>query len=146
MAFCYLGKKKNKGKSSTSKEEGKKTTEEGVEGKGKGKDTFDCDVDYSSEELDFASSDEDGVTVKRKTYPFFKMPRNMADHKWELGTYFASRDHFKEAVRNYAIRSRRDLKIQKNDNVRVRVICKKGCEWMLYCAKLPDEDTWQLVK
>ena len=28
----------------------------------------------------------------------------------------------------------------------MRVICKKGCPWESYCAKLQDEETWQLRK
>ncbi|XP_004496851.1 uncharacterized protein [Cicer arietinum] len=46
----------------------------------------------------------------------------------------------------YAIHNGRDLKFIKNDKLRVRVKCKEGCEWFAYCAKLPDEDTWQLRK
>ncbi|XP_012575236.1 uncharacterized protein [Cicer arietinum] len=46
----------------------------------------------------------------------------------------------------YAIHNGRDLKFIKNDNLRVRVKCKEGCKWFAYCAKLLDEDTWQLRK
>ncbi|CAK8576579.1 unnamed protein product [Lathyrus sativus] len=70
----------------------------------------------------------------------------MDDYKWELRTYFATREDFKEAVRIYAIYSSRNLKFKKNDNKRMRVICKKGCPWESYCAKLQEDNTWQLRK
>ncbi|XP_058747066.1 uncharacterized protein LOC131620058 [Vicia villosa] len=41
---------------------------------------------------------------------------------------------------------KKDLKFMKNDKKRVRVRCKDGCQWDLYCAKLPDEDSWQVRK
>ncbi|XP_073226373.1 uncharacterized protein [Cicer arietinum] len=44
----------------------------------------------------------------------------------------------------YAIHNGRDFKFIKN--LRVIVKCKEGCELFAYCAKLPDEDTWQLRK
>ncbi|XP_027191068.1 uncharacterized protein [Cicer arietinum] len=70
----------------------------------------------------------------------------MEDYKWILGTLFTCKEEFKEATTIYAIHNGRDLKFIKNDKLRVRVKCKEGCEWFAYCAKLPDEDTWQLRK
>ncbi|XP_058746694.1 uncharacterized protein LOC131619636 [Vicia villosa] len=70
----------------------------------------------------------------------------MADFKWEVGSYFSSKDDFKEAITSYAVHSGRNLKFTKNDNVRVRVKCKDGCDWEAYCAKSSREETWQLRK
>nr|KYP47516.1 hypothetical protein KK1_030852 [Cajanus cajan] len=39
-----------------------------------------------------------------------------------------------------------NLKFTKNDNRRVRVICKSGCPWESYCGKIPHQQTWQLRK
>lgn len=44
----------------------------------------------------------------------------------------------------YVVQSGRNLKFNKNDKVRVRVECKDGCPWSIYCAKLDGEDTWQI--
>lgn len=99
------------------------------------------DIDELSQEYD--SEDEE---VLKYYFQIFKLPKRMEDHKWVLGTYFATKEDFKEAVRTYAIHSGRNLKFKKSDNKRMRVICKKGCPWESYCAKLPDEDTWKLRK
>jgi hypothetical protein len=105
------------------------------------------DEEYNSEELDSGCDTEDeGPRVK---FPTFKLLDNMRDYKWELGTYFVSKKAFQEAIRTYDIHSGRDLKFKKNDKRRVRVICKgsKGnCRFEAYCAKLPNEETWQLRK
>ena len=39
----------------------------------------------------------------------------------------------------YVVQSGRNLKFNKNDKVRVRVECKDGCPWSIYCAKLDVE-------
>ncbi|CAK8574720.1 unnamed protein product [Lathyrus sativus] len=70
----------------------------------------------------------------------------MDDYKWELVTYFASKQDFKNGIRTYAIHNGRNMKFKKNDKKRMRVICKKGCPWEAYCAKIQDEDTWKLRK
>ncbi|XP_058765013.1 uncharacterized protein LOC131638472 [Vicia villosa] len=70
----------------------------------------------------------------------------MADFKWEVGSYFSSKDDFKEAITSYDVHSGRNLKFTKNDKVRVRVKCKDGCDWEAYCAKSSREATWQLRK
>nr|KYP42750.1 Sporozoite surface protein 2 [Cajanus cajan] len=70
----------------------------------------------------------------------------MEDYKWELGLYFVSREKFKEAITTYAVHSGRNLKYKKNDKRRIKVICKQGCPWVAYCAKVPYEESWQLRK
>ncbi|XP_058742069.1 uncharacterized protein LOC131614513 [Vicia villosa] len=70
----------------------------------------------------------------------------MADFKWEVGSYFSSKDDFKEAITSYAVHNGRNLKFTKNDKVRVRVKCKDGCDWEAYCAKSSREATWKLRK
>lgn len=57
----------------------------------------------------------------------------MEDCKLELGAYFATKEDFKEAIRTYAFHSGRNLKFKKNDNKRMRVICKTSCPCESYC-------------
>ncbi|XP_039687156.1 uncharacterized protein [Medicago truncatula] len=67
--------------------------------------------------------------------------------EWEVGTYFVSKKEFQDAVRTFAVHSGRNLKFDKNDKRRVKVICrgKKGsCESQMHCVKIPGEETWQL--
>lgn len=60
----------------------------------------------------------------------------MENYKWELGTYFSTKDDFKKGIRNYAIHSGRNLKFKKNDKKRMKVICQSGCPWEAHYAKI----------
>ena len=102
--------------------------------------------DNESEDLVSECDSEDSNTTKRKKYPIFKLLKDMSNYKWEVGTYFSTKEDIKEAVTSYAVQSGRNLKYIKNDKIRVRVRCKDGCEWEGYWAKLDVEDTWQLRK
>jgi len=91
-----------------------------------------------------SDSEDDGIA--KNNFPTFKMPPKMTDYKWEVGTYFAMKQDFIDAVRTYAIHSGRPIKFKKNDKVRVRAVCKPPCQWNAFCARLPDQETWQLRK
>ncbi|XP_050915594.1 uncharacterized protein LOC127130666 [Lathyrus oleraceus] len=104
------------------------------------------EYECASEELESGCETDDESNCHRKKYHVFKMPQNMLDYKWELGTYFAAKNDFKEAITSYAVQLGRDLRFSKNDKQRVRVICKEGCDWNAYCGKLPYEDSWKLRK
>lgn len=100
---------------------------------------------YDSDELDSGSDSDDGGATKSK-FPTFTLPSNMKDYKFEVGTYFATKHEFLNAIRTYAIHSGRQLKFKKNDKVRVRVCCKPTCPWNACCAAIPNQETWQLRK
>ncbi|XP_027933675.1 uncharacterized protein LOC114189166 [Vigna unguiculata] len=73
----------------------------------------------------------------------------MADHKWEVGTYFLDKEHFRDVVRTYAIHSGRNIRFVKNDKRRIRVRCvgaQGNCPWLAYCALLTSHHNWQLRK
>jgi hypothetical protein len=99
--------------------------------------------DYNSEELE-SGGESDESDVDKNKYPVFKLPSKMCDYEWEVGTYFATKKEFQHAVRTYAVHSTYDIKFKKNDLVRMRVRCKPGCDWSLFCARVPNEETWQV--
>jgi len=102
------------------------------------------DEEYDSEDLDSGCDTEDEDGCPGVKFPTFKLLDNMRDYHWELSTYFVSKKAFQEAIRTYAVHSRRDLKFRKNDKTRVRMTCKgaKGsCLFGAYCAKIPNEET-----
>jgi len=106
---------------------------------------FSEDEEQNSDELDSGvDSDEEGA--EKPKYPLFKQHDSMVDYKWEVGTYFASKIEFQDAVRTYSVHDGKGLKFKKSDKKRVRVRCKPGCNWEMYCAKIPDQETWQLRK
>ncbi|XP_058753673.1 uncharacterized protein LOC131626849 [Vicia villosa] len=111
------------------------------------KDTGECKgSDNDSDDLQSGCDSDDSSGINRKKYPLYKEKKNMSNYKWELGMYFTSKSDIKDAVISYAVQNGRDLKFIKNDKKRVRVRCKDGCQWELYCSKLPDEDSWQVRK
>ncbi|CAH9058684.1 unnamed protein product [Cuscuta epithymum] len=61
---------------------------------------------------------------------------------------FSSKQVLKSAIKNVAIKDRVQIKFQKNDKVRLRVVCKPGCEWMLYGSKfkVQENDTTFQIK
>ena len=61
--------------------------------------------------------------------------------KWEdilieVGMEFDSISQFKVAIKEYANLHGFGVKFKKNDNVRCRVICQDGCEWVAYVSKV----------
>ncbi|XP_014499552.1 uncharacterized protein LOC106760653 [Vigna radiata var. radiata] len=102
-------------------------------------------------EVDEVGSEEDDNADKpsRCPFPTFGKKKSMVDYKWEVGTIFNDKEDFKEAIRNYAIHTGRDLKFVKNDKHRVRVRCmgaQKKCPWVAYLGYLPSRNIWQLRK
>jgi hypothetical protein len=53
---------------------------------------------------------------------------------------------FKDVVTTYAIDNEKYMKFTRNDNIRLSVVRKEGCQWNAYCAKLSYQDTCQLRK
>jgi hypothetical protein len=105
--------------------------------------------EYNSDVLESGaeSEDEEENGGSKLKFATFKKPENMRDYEWEVGTYFVSKKEFQDAVRTFAVHAARDLKFDKNDKRRVKVICRGNqgkCESQMYCVKIPGEETWQL--
>jgi hypothetical protein len=99
----------------------------------------DNDEAYLSEEL--LSMDDDNV---RPQYPVYKPPKKAKYIKFEIGMKFNSLQEFKNAVTDYAVHGGHGIRFEKNDKVRVRAVCKKGCKWVAYAVKMAGEITCQL--
>ena len=114
------------------------------------------DNEWHSEELDsdqpIYEGDLDETDDGEKGYgkfETFSMPKSMSEYKWEVGTYFAEKLEFVEAIRTYALENGRSLKIFKSDKRRVRVKCLGAngkCPWYAYCGYMNSVNMWQLRK
>ncbi|XP_016196075.1 uncharacterized protein LOC107637147 [Arachis ipaensis] len=52
---------------------------------------------------------------------------------------------FKEAVREYCIQEGRRIWFKKNDNVRMRAVCKDAsCGWLVYASNNTENNCWQI--
>ena len=77
--------------------------------------------EYNSDDLDSGCKSEDEDAGPRVKLSTFKLLDNMRDYKWEVGTHFVSKKAFQEAIRTYAIYSRRNIRFRKNDKRRARI-------------------------
>lgn len=84
--------------------------------------------DNESEDLECECDGDDSSGVMRKKYRIFKLQKDMSNYKWEVRMYFSTKSDFKEAITSHAVQSSRNLKLNKNDKIRVRVRSKDGCE------------------
>jgi len=102
--------------------------------------------------LDNGEESEESVEKEDNTksrFMTFRMPINMEDYQWEIGTYFIDKAQFVDTIRTYGVHSGLKLKIQRNDNRRLRVIClgaKGKCKWFAYSGYVPAKNIWQLRK
>ncbi|WVZ14688.1 hypothetical protein V8G54_012254 [Vigna mungo] len=95
------------------------------------------DNEWLSDDLMSGSESENNDGSSKTIFPTFKMPRSLETYKWEVGTFFAEKNEFIDAIRTYALSNGRNLKFIKNDKKRISVKCMGGngnCKWYAYCA------------
>jgi len=103
------------------------------------------DEDGYSDELDTPDGSEDENPPK-VTFPRFKVLEHDEDIKFEVGLQFSNKKQILEAIKTFAIMSKKNLKVKKNDNKRVIAICKqKGCPFYLQVNKSIQASYWQVV-
>ncbi|KAE8722753.1 hypothetical protein F3Y22_tig00013680pilonHSYRG00033 [Hibiscus syriacus] len=74
-----------------------------------------------------SESDSDGRGKYR--CPKFNDETDMENPQFKVGMIFGDKLKFKEAVRQYGIKNRVDVRFKRIDSVRVHVVCKEGCSW-----------------
>ncbi|KOM56223.1 hypothetical protein LR48_Vigan10g211500 [Vigna angularis] len=97
------------------------------------------DDDWESKEL-VSGAESDGEDYEEESYGKFVtfcMPKTMVDYKLDLGTYFADKQDFLDAIKTYAVENGRNIRYLKTDKKRIRVKCmgaKGKFPWMAYYA------------
>ncbi|XP_017441103.1 uncharacterized protein LOC108346539 [Vigna angularis] len=81
------------------------------------------DIEWLSEELNKGLDSEDDDDSIKISFSTFSMPKSLGYYKWEVGTYFAKKKEFTDAIRTYTLSNGRNLKFVKNDKKRVSVKC-----------------------
>ena len=80
----------------------------------------------------------------RPQYPkYHKSP--ISEISFEKGMVFASKQEFKNAIKNYVVGIGFNVRLVKDDRIRVRVKCKHKCPFVIYCAKRKSVATWQIM-
>ena len=75
----------------------------------------------------------------------FKPSLEDDDVRFDLGLIFLNRDIFKDAVKDYALQTRKNLMVKKNYKTRVVVRCVPGCPYYMRVTKTPTRPYWHLV-
>jgi len=101
----------------------------------------DMDATYSTDEL---QSDVDCEGEQVHKYPMFKVDDVGRDFKFCLGMEFCSLKEFKQALKEYSVLNGREVIFLKNDDVRVRAICKKKCGFLILCSKVGGSHTFRV--
>ncbi|KAG8374557.1 hypothetical protein BUALT_Bualt10G0007800 [Buddleja alternifolia] len=104
--------------------------------------------DYSEEDMVYSGDDFDsGVESNEEEiekFPTFD-PSDKYKPTFEIGIYFSTKKHFRDAVNSHAVISKRNLKIAKNDARRIYAKCLgKGCDWRINVLKVKGENTFQV--
>ena len=55
----------------------------------------------------------------------------MRDPHFKKGILFSNGEVLKEAIGQYGIKNKYNLKLERNDKKRVKAVCKIGCPWSL---------------
>ena len=63
----------------------------------------------------------------------------------QKGLIDAITEGFPNSKHRFCVKHRRDVKFQKNDQHRVRAVCKsQACNWFMYASWLSDHKTFQI--
>lgn len=99
----------------------------------------------SNELLSCSSTDEEGIGPSKPRYSEFREELDMKDPQLKIGMKFRSFDQFKQAVKNYGIKNRCELKFRPNDKTRCKAFCKKNCPFYVWASPMyTNKETVQI--
>ncbi|KAI5333454.1 hypothetical protein L3X38_023585 [Prunus dulcis] len=96
-----------------------------------------------------SETDSEGNGRKKIKLPKFKQYRRDVDLKnpeFRLGMKFANKKLLIEAIKELAIIEGREVKLKKNDNIRVQAKCVKRCSFQVYGSKINREEGTFAIK
>ena len=91
---------------------------------------YNGEVSTDEEELELPES-EGGVRLKFKTF----RDEDMNDPTFYVGLVFPSVQKLREAIIEYGVRHRVQIKMPRNDKKRIRAHCTDGCSWNIYASE-----------
>jgi hypothetical protein len=101
------------------------------------------DDEYESEEL--GSSDPDASDEERGVrYEKFRKDQMGKKYKFKCGMEFSSLQEFRDAIRDHNVRNGYQVRWKKNEGYRVRVVCDRGCPYLVLCSQVGQERTYAI--
>ncbi|KAE8697122.1 hypothetical protein F3Y22_tig00110633pilonHSYRG00145 [Hibiscus syriacus] len=76
-----------------------------------------------------SDSESDSYGRGKHRCPEFNDETDMENPQFKVGMIFGDKLKFKEAVRQYGIKNRVDVRFKRIGSVRVHVVCKEWCPW-----------------
>ncbi|KAK8697017.1 hypothetical protein V6N13_113181 [Hibiscus sabdariffa] len=93
-------------------------------------------------------SDSDSRKKKKQRFTEFNSATDMDNPELKVGMVFTDREVLKEAINNYSLQNKYKIMLKFNDKRRVKAVCKPGCPWVVWGARLnphdPLDNTWQI--
>jgi alpha-galactosidase len=87
------------------------------------------------------SEDEEPIN----NYPTFKMGDGSIGVQFQLGLTFNNKKQAQEAIKEYAMETRKSLHLKKNEKEFMVVKCVVGCPFHLRISKRSGNEFWQIV-
>ncbi|CAN6342655.1 unnamed protein product [Urochloa humidicola] len=101
--------------------------------KGKGP-LLEDDEELSTDEEDLLAPDSDGEGQLRMGFKSFR-PEDLHNPTFRVGMIFESVELLREAITEYSLKHRVQLKMPRNEKKRLRAHCAEGCNWNLYASQ-----------
>lgn len=98
----------------------------------------------NSDDLDTPPGSEVDEENVRK-FPKFNQPENGDEVRFELGLKFNTKEQVKNAVKDFAMETKKNLYFKKNDGKRIIVRCEPECPFYMRISKRTSNEYWQLV-
>ncbi|KAL4325824.1 hypothetical protein GQ457_11G025620 [Hibiscus cannabinus] len=108
------------------------------------------DNDSESDSLNSLSGNESDEDDRKKPpkCPEFNAEVDMASPQFKKGMKFSGKEILKEAIREYGIKSRHEVRFKRIDKGRLHVICKENSPWYIWALRVDPKDptnhTWQI--
>ena len=104
----------------------------------------DISDEYDTDELDSNVDSDEGVGRDGPKFSRYGAEDMTKDFKFKLGMEFSSLKDFKQALMEHSVLNGKEVKFVKNDQKRVRAICKKKCGFLMMANKVGDRETFQI--
>ncbi|XP_014506267.1 uncharacterized protein LOC106766018 [Vigna radiata var. radiata] len=80
----------------------------------------------------------------KKHFPRYKAEDMTRGFNFRLGMEFKSLKDFKSALQEHSVLNGKEVKFVKNGSKRVRVVCKKGCGFLIMASKVGSSQTFRV--
>lgn len=102
-------------------------------------------ADSSDEDDESYDEDSDGQLVVHES-EFPKYSSQAEVKKFSLGMKFSGKKQFKEAIVDYGLRKRKEIKFIQDEGDRVRAKCTwPTCKWVCLARKTSKFESWQIT-